>query len=139
MARRFGDALIIFAIVFVCGWASSVNSSSNKRAAAELHVGIEAETLATALFLLGNAFAALSGAQYIKRLRVIEKEHVSDNEEASVEPQIRLMHAFFCAPLFPVSLFWLGRTNYSSISPWPDLAAAMLFSFSLQGIFLSTY
>lgn len=60
MAKRTPATLIVFWIVFVCGWASSANSSSNAQAAAEFHVSKEAESLATALFLFGNAIGALA-------------------------------------------------------------------------------
>ena len=59
MSRRLGNTVIIFLIVFVCGWASAANSSSQAPAAKELHASQESESLATALFLFGNAFGAL--------------------------------------------------------------------------------
>jgi hypothetical protein len=58
-SRKCGATIIVFLIVFVCGWASAANSSSNANAAEELQVSKEAETLATALFLFVIAFGLL--------------------------------------------------------------------------------
>lgn len=58
-SRRVPATIIVFCVVLVCGWASSANSSSDKRAAASLHVSTETEGLATALFLFGVAIGAL--------------------------------------------------------------------------------
>ncbi len=43
----------------VAKFGSSANSSTSKRTVEELNVSKEAEVLATALFLFGNAFGAL--------------------------------------------------------------------------------
>ena len=56
---RWLATLLVFWLTFVCGWASAVNSSSIKPAASTFHVSKEAESLATALFLFGNALGAL--------------------------------------------------------------------------------
>jgi DHA1 family multidrug resistance protein-like MFS transporter len=42
---------------------------------------------------------------------------------ADVDPEFRLWPAMLTAPLLPVSLFWLGWTNYRSISIWSCLGA----------------
>lgn len=77
---------------------------------------------------------------YLKRLSLAsESQDLAEGEEPTIAPEIRLLPAIFCAPLFPISLFWLGWTNYRSISPWSDLIAAGLFGFSLQRIFVASY
>ncbi|CZR65904.1 uncharacterized protein PAC_15804 [Phialocephala subalpina] len=76
---------------------------------------------------------------YLNHLRAEKKEHSessqSTDQEPTIAPEIRLLPAMFCAPLFPISLFWRGWTNYASISVWSDLFAAGLIGFSLMGIF----
>ncbi|KAI9825539.1 MAG: hypothetical protein M1819_000531 [Sarea resinae] len=55
------------------------------------------------------------------------------------QPEYRLWSAVLAAPAFPISLFWLGWTNYKSISPWPDLGAVVLLGFSWAGIYVTVY
>lgn len=54
-------------------------------------------------------------------------------------PEYRLWLAVPVAILLPISLFWLGWTNYSSISPWSDLGAVTLFSICWAGIYVAVY
>jgi DHA1 family multidrug resistance protein-like MFS transporter len=58
---------------------------------------------------------------------------------AYVTPEFRLWPAVLMAPLLPVSLFWLGWTSYSSISPWSDLAACFVFGIVAAAIYVSSY
>ncbi|KAH8777479.1 hypothetical protein F5883DRAFT_409031, partial [Diaporthe sp. PMI_573] len=39
----------------------------------------------------------------------------------------------------PISLFWLGWTNYPSISIWSGLAACFVFGMVLIAIYISSY
>lgn len=55
------------------------------------------------------------------------------------QPEYRLWSALLAAPAFPISLFWLGWTNYSSISYWSDLGAVVLLGFSWAGIYVTVY
>lgn len=55
------------------------------------------------------------------------------------DPEYRLWAALLAAPAFPISLFWLGWTNYASISPWSDLGACVLLGFSWAGIYVVVY
>ncbi|KAF2168806.1 hypothetical protein M409DRAFT_20823 [Zasmidium cellare ATCC 36951] len=55
------------------------------------------------------------------------------------DPEYRLWYALFAAPAFPISLFWLGWTNFSWISPWSDLGATTLLGFSWAGIYVTVY
>jgi hypothetical protein len=63
-------------------------------------------------------------------------EHVRG---ASVSPEFRLWPAIVAGPLLPVSLFWLGWGNYSSISIWCSLGACFLFGVVLIAIYVSSY
>ncbi|KAJ5594165.1 MFS general substrate transporter [Penicillium hispanicum] len=51
----------------------------------------------------------------------------------------RLWFAMYAAPWFPISLFWMGWTSFSSVSYWSPLVASVAFGFSVQGIFISSY
>ncbi|ESZ98961.1 hypothetical protein SBOR_0619 [Sclerotinia borealis F-4128] len=59
--------------------------------------------------------------------------------EARLPPEKRLWFAMFGAPLVPISLFWMGWTNYASISPWSGLVASLFFGYGILCIFISTY
>ncbi|KAH6664086.1 major facilitator superfamily domain-containing protein [Halenospora varia] len=58
---------------------------------------------------------------------------------AKQPPEQMLWFAMFGAPAVPVSLFWMGWTNYPSISPWSGLLASVLFGYGILCIFISTY
>jgi len=91
--------------------------------------------------ILNTMTAPLFRRNYLKRLEKAQEALDGDESETgrTIEPEIRLLPALISAPLFPISLFWLGWTNYASITPWSDLIAACLFGFSLMGIFASSY
>lgn len=55
------------------------------------------------------------------------------------DPEYRLWMAMPMSILLPVALFWLGWTNYSSISPWSDIAAVTVFSICWAGIYVCVY
>ncbi|KAK0386244.1 hypothetical protein NLU13_6081 [Sarocladium strictum] len=58
----------------------------------------------------------------------------------SFQPEIRLWYGVFGAAVaIPVSLFWLGWTNYASISIWSAVLAVALFGYGVMGIFLCVY
>lgn len=54
-------------------------------------------------------------------------------------PEYRLWMALFAGPALPISMFWLGWTNYSSISPWSNICAVVLLGFSWSGIYVTVY
>jgi MFS family permease len=85
--------------------------------------------------LLQTAVQPYFARRYTRLLDVAQK----DSPNATVDPENRLWPAIISAPLLPISLFWLGWTNYASISYWSGLVAAGLFGFSLMGIFISSY
>lgn len=55
------------------------------------------------------------------------------------QPEYRLWQAILAGPALPISLWWLGWTNYSSISPWSDICALVLLGFSWAGIYVTVY
>ncbi|KFA80394.1 hypothetical protein S40288_10204 [Stachybotrys chartarum IBT 40288] len=58
---------------------------------------------------------------------------------APLKPEFRLWPAIVTAPLLPVSLFWLGWSNYPSISIWSGLGACFVFGVALTAIYVSSY
>jgi MFS family permease len=64
----------------------------------------------------------------------------SRGEGAQFNPESRLWYAML-GPAFavPVSLFWMGWTDFGSISIWSPILAVMLFGFGVMGIFLQAY
>ena len=54
-------------------------------------------------------------------------------------PELSLIRAAIAAPFLPVSLFWLGWTNYANINPASGYAATVIFGYSFAAIFISSY
>lgn len=57
----------------------------------------------------------------------------------SLPPEQRLLFAMLGAPLIPLSLFWMGWTNYQSLGPWSDLVSSIFFGAGILTIFISSY
>ncbi|KAJ5639333.1 uncharacterized protein N7484_007195 [Penicillium longicatenatum] len=55
------------------------------------------------------------------------------------EPEIRLFFAMFGAPLIPISLFWMGWTDFSSVSIWSPIIASSCFGLGTICVFISSY
>jgi hypothetical protein len=113
--------------------------------------------------LIGTCFTAIfvgasiwmTGMLYCYRLYKIKvgkiHEGITGSQEKSTimaanspgidlpDPEYRLWLALLAAPAFPISLFWLGWTNYASISPWSSIGAVVLFGFSWAGIYVTVY
>ncbi|KAH8650988.1 major facilitator superfamily transporter [Xylariales sp. PMI_506] len=61
-------------------------------------------------------------------------------EGSQFNPETRLWYAMMGpAVSIPISLFWMGWTDYSSVSIWSPILAVMLFGFGVMGIFLQAY
>ncbi|KAJ5535753.1 hypothetical protein N7513_008939 [Penicillium frequentans] len=57
-----------------------------------------------------------------------------------IRPECRLWYSMLGgAPAIPISLFWMGWTDFSSISIWSPLIATTLFGYGVICIFLSAY
>ncbi|KAF2434347.1 MFS general substrate transporter [Tothia fuscella] len=102
------------------------------------------QTYSLSTRLTGSCFGAIAAgstaftltAPFFYRLARWETEHVRG---APIKPEFRLWPAILAAPLLPVSLFWLGWTNYSSISIWSGLGACFLFGIIVTVIYVSSY
>ncbi|CEJ57277.1 Putative Major facilitator superfamily transporter [Penicillium brasilianum] len=55
------------------------------------------------------------------------------------QPEIRLWFAMFGAPAIPISLFWMGWTDFENISVWSPILASSLFGFGTICVFISSY
>jgi DHA1 family multidrug resistance protein-like MFS transporter len=67
------------------------------------------------------------------------REYTNHVPGASVTPEFRLWPAIATAPLLPISLFWLGWTNYADISIYSGLAACSFFGLVLNAMYVSSY
>ena len=54
-------------------------------------------------------------------------------------PEFRLWFAMLGAPAIPISMFWMGWTDYSWISYWSPLGASVLFGYGILCVFISSY
>lgn len=55
------------------------------------------------------------------------------------DPEIRLLFAMFGAPFIPISLFWMGWTDFSSVSIWSPIIASSCFGLGTICVFISSY
>ncbi|KAK2003694.1 major facilitator superfamily transporter [Colletotrichum falcatum] len=68
------------------------------------------------------------------------KRAKNDGQGAAFKPEIRLWYAMSGAAVsVPVSLFWLGWTNYASIGIWSAIFAVVVFGYGVTGIFICVY
>jgi len=58
---------------------------------------------------------------------------------SSIPPEFRLWPAIIAAPLLPISLFWLGWSDWNSVSIWSGLGACFLFGMVIIAIYVSSY
>ncbi|KAL4794491.1 major facilitator superfamily domain-containing protein [Aspergillus venezuelensis] len=67
----------------------------------------------------------------------------SDDEDTEkkhpTRPENRLWFAMLGAPLIPIGLFWMGWTDYKSISIWSPIIASAVFGFGTITVFISSY
>ncbi|KAK4120455.1 MFS general substrate transporter [Parathielavia appendiculata] len=102
------------------------------------------ETYGLSTALTGSCFGAIASgataftllAPGLYSLARARTEHVRG---ARVSPEFRLWPAIVAGPLLPVSLFWLGWGNYSSVSIWCSLTACFLFGAVMIAIYVSSY
>ncbi|PQE03207.1 putative benomyl methotrexate resistance protein [Rutstroemia sp. NJR-2017a BBW] len=89
---------------------------------------------------IGLCFASLLVPLiYYWARRDLAKLRAEKGPNARLPPEQRLWFAMFGAPAVPISLFWMGWTNYPSISPWSGLVASLVFGYGILCIFISTY
>lgn len=60
-------------------------------------------------------------------------------ESTKIQPEFRLHPAIVAGPLLPAALFWLGWTNYSSVSKWSGIGACFLFGMVLIALYVACY
>lgn len=66
-------------------------------------------------------------------------EENPDRAKPPPEYEYRMVPALPLGLSLAIGLFWLGWTNYASISPWSGLGAVALYGFSWAGIYTSIY
>ncbi|KAL4821358.1 major facilitator superfamily domain-containing protein [Aspergillus spinulosporus] len=63
----------------------------------------------------------------------------STRKSHPTRPENRLWFAMLGAPLIPIGLFWMGWTDYKSISIWSPIIASAIFGFGTITVFISSY
>jgi len=86
--------------------------------------------------VLSTLLSTYYALQHKKRA---EQWHRNTGGREALPPENRLLPAMLVSLTFPISIFWLGWTNYPSISIWSGLGAATLFGFSWAGIYVAIY
>ncbi|PLB43836.1 MFS general substrate transporter [Aspergillus steynii IBT 23096] len=61
------------------------------------------------------------------------------SSSSSPDPEHRLWYAMIGAPAIPISLFWMGWTDYRDISIWSPILGSGLFGFGSICVFISSY
>ncbi|KAF2101721.1 MFS general substrate transporter [Rhizodiscina lignyota] len=94
--------------------------------------------------LYGSCFAAIAVGATVVTLTAPglyswARHHTEYVRGAKVTPEFRLWPAMITAPLLPISLFWLGWTNYPSISIWSGLTACFFFGAVLISMYVGAY
>ncbi|KAJ5161151.1 hypothetical protein N7492_006543 [Penicillium capsulatum] len=75
--------------------------------------------------------------------------HAADRADPTVDlhaldgvhtrPEIRLWFAMVGAPFIPISLFWMGWTDFPSVSVWSPIIASSFFGLGTICVFISSY
>ena len=68
-----------------------------------------------------------------------ELARVKEQGGSRLPPESRLWFAMLGAPAIPISMFWMGWTDYSWISYWSPLGASVLFGYGILCVFISSY
>ncbi|SZE99620.1 unnamed protein product [Blumeria hordei] len=86
--------------------------------------------------IINTGLSTFYARQYKKRSERWVREKGASTQ---LPPEYRMIPSFPVAFGLPVSLFWLGWTNYPNISPWSGLGAIALFGFSWAGIYVCVF
>ncbi|KAL9087530.1 MAG: hypothetical protein Q9165_006641 [Trypethelium subeluteriae] len=70
---------------------------------------------------------------------ITKRNHDDSADGYEIQPELRLLYAMIGAPWMPISLFWMGWTDSSSVNVWSVVTASVFFGFSAICIFLSAY
>ncbi|KAE8379074.1 major facilitator superfamily domain-containing protein [Aspergillus bertholletiae] len=69
-----------------------------------------------------------------------QEEHERNTKSPHpTRPENRLWFAMMGAPFIPIGLFWMGWTDYASISIWSPIIASGVFGFGIITVFISSY
>lgn len=128
--------LYIVLFTFLIGWPYIFEKTYN------IGQGI-ANVIFVSMFIGSLSVSILVPFIYWKTRRAIKlsKSDTGDGSKiGKFSPEIRLWYAMLGAAIaIPVSLFWMGWTDYPHVSIWSPILAAALFGFGITGIFLCTY
>ncbi|KAL2853647.1 major facilitator superfamily domain-containing protein [Aspergillus pseudodeflectus] len=89
-------------------------------------------------FVAASSYPATSSAE------ADQNEGSSSDDESPkkahpTRPENRLWFAMLGAPFIPIALFWMGWTDYQSISIWSPIVASAVFGFGTINVFISSY
>ncbi|KAJ6111758.1 hypothetical protein N7523_007819 [Penicillium sp. IBT 18751x] len=81
--------------------------------------------------------------EFTRAAEVVNGSDPTDDPRAldgvHTQPEIRLWFAMVGAPFIPISLFWMGWTDFPSISVWSPIIASSAFGFGTICVFISSY
>lgn len=103
------------------------------------------EIIFTAMFigvLLSLGLVPLMYSWTKKHIEYNKQLAVADGDEEpgiKISPETRLWFAMLGAPAMPISLFWMGWTDYATISIWSPIIASVFFGYSVICVFMSAY
>ncbi|KAJ5769321.1 hypothetical protein N7520_003880 [Penicillium odoratum] len=104
---------------------------------AAMYVGILLSTILVPIIYFQTEKHFTAAAQAIHESDPSIEPHALDG--VHTEPEIRLWFAMFGAPFIPISLFWMGWTDYSSVSIWSPIVASACFGLGTICVFISSY
>lgn len=102
-----------------------------------MYIGILTSTLLVPIIYTWTKKDFTAAAQASNGSDPSSDPHALDN--VHTEPEIRLWFAMFGAPFIPISLFWMGWTDYSSVSYWSPIVASSCFGLGTICVFISSY
>ncbi|KAJ5594128.1 uncharacterized protein N7459_000336 [Penicillium hispanicum] len=79
----------------------------------------------------------VAAAQAVNGADPTVDHHALDN--VHTQPEIRLWFAMIGAPAIPISLFWMGWTDFASVSVWSPIIASGFFGLGTICVFISSY
>jgi DHA1 family multidrug resistance protein-like MFS transporter len=93
------------------------------------------------LAFLGICLGALISTILGPLINKLYKRLSSSKKDGSKSdtPEALLVPAIVASPFFAISVFWLGWTNFKSISYWSAHASTVLFGYSMAAIFVYSY
>lgn len=96
----------------------------------------------TGLVFVGIAIGLCLASLLVPMIYKWAKDDLAKIKEqggTQLPPEFRLWFAMLGAPAIPISMFWMGWTDYSWISYWSALGASVLFGYGILCIFISSY